>query len=313
MRQIHSFDNFIGQENIKTTIATMIEASKIKQKTLNHILIYGLPGTGKTTLANIIGNHMNKQIKYAQGPLLDKKSDIITLFSNIQEGDIIFIDEIHGINKNIEELMYSIMEEFKIDITIGKDSSARIMRLNLKNFTLIGATTKLHNMSQPMRDRFGYIAKMQPYNLNHIVQILQNYKESESFDIDKKQLELIANFTKYTPRVALNLLDRIIDFAVVNNYEKIDNQAIKNILKIIGIYRQGLSDEHIEYLKCLSEINHAKPVSLDVICGITNYTKENILSEIEPILMYLNFITKTSRGRKITQNGFKYLENYSSF
>ncbi|WP_027334015.1 Holliday junction branch migration DNA helicase RuvB [Mycoplasma elephantis] len=310
MQQINTFKNFIGQDSVKKTIKTML-SSKIKQnKTLDHILFYGMPGTGKTTLANIISKEINTKVHYAQGPMLDKKSDIITLFNNIKENDVVFIDEIHGINKNIEELMYSIMQDFKIDIIIGKDTNSKMLRINIKPFTLIGATTKLHQISQPFRDRFGYIAKFQPYNIDNIAQIITNYISDRELEITEKEIYYIAQFAKYTPRIAINLIERIIDFSIANNTKKISITNIKKYLKIMGIYKYGLNDEHIEYLKVLNEGNKCNYFSLDLISGITNYEKENILMEIEPILLQLKFIIKTSRGRKITRNGIEYINSF---
>ncbi|UUD37182.1 Holliday junction DNA helicase RuvB [Mycoplasmopsis californica] len=312
MQQINSFKRFIGQESVKKTIKTMIN-SKLKQnKTLDHILFYGMPGTGKTTLANIISQQINTKVHYAQGPMLDRKSDIITLFNNIKENDVVFIDEIHGINKNIEELLYSIMQDFKIDIVIGKDANSKMVRINIKPFTLIGATTKLHQIAQPLRDRFGYIAKFQPYNIDDIAQIITNYITDRQLDISDKEIIYIAQFAKYTPRIALNLIERIIDFSVANNTQKITINNIKKYLTIMGIYKYGLNDEHIEYLKVLNEDNKYNYFSLDLIAGITNYDKENILMEIEPILLQLKFIIKTSRGRRITKAGIEYINSFKN-
>lgn len=307
MLKVNSFDNYVGQENIKKTINMMIKSSQIQNKVLDHILISGLAGTGKTTLAKIIAKIQNKNTHFAQGSLLDKKSDIVTLFSNIQAGDVIFIDEIHSINKNVEELLYTIMEEFKIDVMIGTGTNAKIIRVKVKPFTLIGATTKIYNISNPLKERFGFIAKMQPYTIEDIKKIILMHAHELKVEIEEDVVQFIAQFSRLNPRIIINLFNRIIDFSIVEQQKMIDINLAKRALKIMGIYKYGFSDEHIEYLKCFKLSSNSRFMSLYFISGITNYNKEDILGEIEPILLSYNLIIKSSRGRKITPLGEKYL------
>ncbi|MDJ1647319.1 Holliday junction branch migration DNA helicase RuvB [Mycoplasma phocimorsus] len=307
MLKITNFDSYIGQNNIKKTINMMIKSSEIQNKTLDHILICGLAGTGKTTLAKIIGNMQNKKTHFAQGSLLEKKSDIVTLFSNIQEGDIIFIDEIHSINKNVEELLYTIMEEFKIDVMLGSGTNSKIIRIKVKPFTLIGATTKVYNLSNPLKERFGFIAKMQAYTLENIKDIIKMHAYNLQQNVTENVLEFIAQFSRLNPRIIINLFNRIVDFSIVKSQNEITIDLVKKALKTMGIHKYGFSEEHIEYLKCFKDFGNSRFMSLDFISGITNFNKEDILSEIEPILLSYNLIQKTSKGRKITQLGERYL------
>lgn len=307
-----NFENFIGQKKLIQTIQILIASSRKRHHSLDHILFYGPPGMGKTTLANIIANVMESKIKYIQGPLLEKKSDVLAMLANITKNSIIFIDEIHSINKNIEELLYSAMEEFVIDIQIGVDGENKIMRMKLPNFTLIGASTKLAQISTPLQNRFGLIAKMVEYSPTEIMEIIKNSAIKLKMNLDDKIVEYIANFTNKTPRIANNILKRIRDFALVLDVKTIDKKIVDQTLDSIGIYKQGLNETSIEYLQLLSSIFKGRSVALDVICGILKENKQTLLHIIEPLLIEKNFLEKTPRGRKITKKGVEYLDTINT-
>lgn len=308
----NSFENFIGQKKLIETLRILIASSKKRNHSLDHILFYGPPGMGKTTLANIIANVTNSKIKYIQGPLLEKKSDVLAMLANITKNSIIFIDEIHSINKNIEELLYSAMEEFVIDLQIGVDGENKIMRMKLPNFTLIGASTKLAQISTPLQNRFGLIAKMVEYTPIEIMKIIQNSAKKLEININNQVIEYISNFTNKTPRIANNILKRIRDFALVLNVKIIDQKIVDKTLDSIGIYKQGLNETSIEYLRLLLNIFKGKSVALDVVCGILKENKQTLLHIIEPLLIEKNFLEKTPRGRKITKAGVDYLNTISA-
>nr|WP_318031545.1 AAA family ATPase [Mycoplasmopsis bovis] len=193
-----SFKEFIGQKKLIVTVKAMIDGSLYRNEVLDHILFYGPPGTGKTTLASLIGNELNKKVHYLQGALLEKKSDVLSVFANVNENDIVFIDEIHSINKSVEEIIYNAMEDFKIDIIIGPEGNSKVMRMNLKPFTLIGATTKLNLLSQPFKDRFGLLARLSQYSNEEIVKILQNSKKKLKVETDNEVLMLLAKYSRNT-------------------------------------------------------------------------------------------------------------------
>ncbi|MBU4690232.1 Holliday junction branch migration DNA helicase RuvB [Mycoplasma sp. ES3157-GEN-MYC] len=306
-----NFVEFIGQTKLITTLKTMIQGSKHRNEPLDHILFYGPPGTGKTTLATIIGNELNAKVHYLQGSLLEKKSDILSIFAHVNSGDIVFIDEIHSINKNVEELLYSAMEDFKIDIIIGPEGDSKVMRMNLKPFTLIGATTKINLLSQPLKDRFGFKGRLNPYKDEDILRILLNISNNFDIQTDEKLLLIIAQHSKATPRVALNLLKRIYDFAIKNKEKILTTKTVRQTFKYLELFEFGLGREHLEYLRVLNDVFPDSSASLDSLVGILNFQKENILYEIEPLLLYFKLIEKSPRGRKITQKGTLYvLKNY---
>ncbi|WP_373457090.1 Holliday junction branch migration DNA helicase RuvB [Mycoplasma sp. 3686d] len=303
----HNFKSFIGQRKLIKTIQAMIDSSQKQNKILDHILLHGLPGLGKTTLATIIANETNKNIHYIQGANIEKKSDIISVLSLVKEGDIVFIDEIHSINKIVVEFLYNAMEDFVFDLIIGVDSNAKAIRMKIKPFTLIGATTKINEISQPLKDRFGFIGRFVNYDINDLMTIIKNSAHALEIEIPENQVKIIASYSRSTPRIANHLLSRIKDFAISLNNGIIDNKIIKKTFNFLELYPLGLSKDHIEYLQVLREGFDEKAVSLDVITGLISTSKDNILNDIEPILLYFKLIEKNSRGRKITSKGVDYL------
>ncbi|QGZ97841.1 Holliday junction branch migration DNA helicase RuvB [Mycoplasma sp. NEAQ87857] len=301
-----NFHNFIGQKKLVLTLQAMIKSSIHRKVVLPHILLYGPPGMGKTTLATIIANESKQQIHYVQGSNIEKKADIINILSVINENDIVFIDEIHSINKNIVEFLYNAMEDFVFDLIIGVDGNSRAMRMKIKPFTLIGATTKLSEITQPLKDRFGYIGRLNSYSTEDIIKILINSAKVLKIPIENDYFNLIASYSRATPRLANHLLSRIYDFAISLNDSIINNKIIHKTFKLLDLYEYGLNKDHLEYLNILKGFKQ-KCVSLDTICGLISHTKETITNEIEPILLYLGLIQKNSRGRKINQNGIDYL------
>ncbi|QSF13686.1 Holliday junction branch migration DNA helicase RuvB [Mycoplasma sp. Mirounga ES2805-ORL] len=302
-----SFDEFIGQEKLVATIKTMISGAKYRNEVLDHILFSGSPGTGKTSLASIIGNEMQVKIHFLQGSMLEKKSDILSVFANVKHGDIVFIDEIHSVNKGVEELIYNAMEDYKIDIVIGPEGNSKAMRMNLNPFTLIGATTKLNLISQPFKDRFGFLARMSNYKLQDIENVIRNSANILNIKIDNDVEKIIALYSKRTPRVANHLLKRIYDFSIQEHEKSISKETSFKTFKHLDLYDLGLNRDHIEYLKVLKDTFDLKFASLDSIAGIINQEKDNIISEIEPILLSLKLIQKGPRGRRITSQGIDYL------
>lgn len=305
--QPSSFDEFIGQNNVKNTIKTMIASSLRQGINLDHMLFHGIPGTGKTSLAGIIANELNRQIHYVQASNLEKKSDLITILTCLNEGDILFIDEIHSLNSIIEESLYNAMEYFVFDLIIGVDASARTMRMNLKKFTLIGATTKFNMISKPFKERFGYIARFNNYTKKELCKIIRNSADKLQIEINDEEIFQISSFSNFTPRIANNLLKRCNDFRISLNKEVIDQETVRKTFYNLDLYKLGLGKEHVDYLKMLRENFNDKWVSLDTIANLMSIPKENILMNIEPLLLMHCLLIKSSRGRKISSYGIDYL------
>lgn len=306
-----NLQEFFGQNKIKKIINVLILSAKKRNKIIDHILLYGSPGYGKTTLAKIIANELKAKIHYAQVPLIEKKSDVLSLFGSLKKGDIIFIDEIHGINKNVEELLYSALEEKVIDVSVGPEGDQKIIRMKLPDFTAIGATTKMGKISIPLKDRFSIQAKLEKYSDKEIGQIIK-----KSFDFNKSKIEKdleikIASFARSTPRIAKNLVERIIDYAVFKDKNIIDEKIVLETFVTIGLYKYGLNDLHISYLKCIIDNFGEKFVSIETLSSIILEEKNTIEKIIEPVLLENSLIIKGPRGRKITSEGVHYLTIYN--
>ena len=302
-----SFDDYIGQDEIKDNLKIFIEACSRRAEPLEHLLLHGAPGLGKTTLANIVAKEMGVTIKTTSGPALEKQGDIAALLTNLQDKDILFIDEIHRLKPQIEEILYTAMEDFAIDIILGKGPSARMMRLNLPRFTLIGATTKMSMLSSPLRDRFGHVFKLEYYSEDHIFQIIDRSARLFEMKIDPKAAEKVACCSRQTPRIANRLLRRVRDFAEVHNVKLIDMPTVKEALKRLGVDALGLDSTDRNILKTLIERYKGGPVGLGTLSAAIAEEEDTLESIYEPYLLQLGLIERTQRGRLATEKAFQHL------
>lgn len=253
-----NFNEFIGQDKLKQTLKVLIESASIRKKQVDHLLFYGQPGIGKTSLAQVIANEMQVGIRFVQGPLLEKKADILPLFGSLKKGDVIFIDEIHSISKSVEELMYSALEDQALDIIIGPEGDSKVVRMKLPNFTLIGATTKSSKISIPLKERFGLIGQLISYDHNQMCKIIKNSAKILNIKINKDALKMIVEHSRQIPRIANNLLKRCFDFATVKKKQEINVDIVKQTFENIGLYKYGLTDQHLSYLKILNDTFNEK-------------------------------------------------------
>lgn len=306
----NNFEEFIGQTQVVQTLKVVIKAAKLQNQVLDHIIFYGPPGRGKTTLATIISNYTHRNINFVQGALLVQKADILTVFANVRENDIVFIDEIHSINKNLEELMYSVLEDNVIDVPIGPEGEKRILRMKIKPFTLVGATTQFAKISQPIRDRFGLVLKLDNYSIREIAAIIIRAANLLQTPITMRQAQVVANYCQQSPRLANRLTRRIVDFAQYYNQGQISDAIISQTLKHLSIYKGGLQTPHIEYLKLLVDVFKQRSVALDVLVPLLGESRSLIIHDIEPVLLAKRLIIRSSRGRRITPRGVQYLREY---
>jgi Holliday junction DNA helicase RuvB len=300
-----SWDEYIGQEQIKKNLKVFIMASKKRNEPLDHILLFGPSGLGKTTIANIIANEMVAQIKTTSAPMIEKSGDLAALLTNIEEGDILFIDEIHRMSPTIEEILYSAMEDFRLDIIIGSGAVAQTIKIDLPKFTLIGATTRVGMVSQPLRERFGMHFRMQFYTPEELAKIL----ELASIKLSKRVLKdaslEIAKRSRGTPRIALRLLRRVRDFAEVANEDKISLETTKYGLNQLGINHLGFDEEDIKLLELLMSAK-GRPMGLSTIAAALSEDEGTIEDVLEPYLIANGYIERTARGRVATQKTYKY-------
>lgn len=303
-----SLADFIGQDALKENLGIFMDAAKKRNEPIEHVLLYGNPGLGKTTLAHIIANEMATQIRVTSGPALEKVGDLAAILSNLQKGDILFIDEIHRINKTIEEILYPAMEDFALDIIVGKGPTARTLRLNLERFTIIGATTRLSLLSAPLRDRFGLTHHLDFYNQEDLVSIIKRSSRLLNVPIHEDAVELLAARSRLTPRIANRLLRRARDFAQVKSDGSITKELCESALDMMRVDHKGLNavDRHI--LKTIIEKFNGGPVGLNTIAAATQEEVETIEEVHEPYLLQLGFLQRTPRGRIVTEHAYAHLK-----
>ena len=302
-----SFDEYIGQKKIKKSLRILIEAAKQRKETVDHILLYGGSGLGKTTLAYIIAKELGSNIKTTSGPAIEKVGDLASILSNLQEGDVLFFDEAHRLNKVLEEILYPAMEEYKLDIIIGKGPSARTLQLKLPRFTLIAATTRVGLLSSPLRNRFGATYQLNFYEVEDIEKILERSSKILQIESELEGLKIIAGRARFTPRVANRLLKRVRDYAQVKGEGVITETIAKEALDMLEIDEMGLELADRNILKAIIEKFAGGPVGLDSIAAATSEEKDTISDIYEPYLMQIGFLARTSQGRIATRNAYKHL------
>lgn len=302
-----SFAEYIGQEKVKANLGILIQAAKQRKDHLEHILIHGPSGLGKTTLAQIIAREMGSNFKITSGTALEKVGDLGSILTNLSDGDIFFIDEVHRLNKLIEEVLYPAMENFKLDIVIGKGTSAKTLQIDLPKFTLIAATTRISLLSSPFRSRFGVNYRLDFYETEDIKKILKRSARILKINIDDKALDTLARSSRYTPRIANRLLKRVRDFAQVQNQHEVSAALAGKTLKMLDIDDRGLESTDIKILKSVIDKFGGGPVGLKAIAASIAEEEETIEDVYEPYLMQIGFLARTSRGRIATKLAFEHL------
>ena len=307
----HDFANYIGQERLKKNLQLAIQAAKKRGEPLDHVLLYGPPGLGKTTMASVIANEMGAQIRITSGPAIERAGDLASLLTNLQDGDILFIDEIHRLHRSVEEILYSAMEDYKLDIMLGKGPSARSMRLDLPQFTLIGATTRTGALAAPLRDRFGHIHRLEFYSPEQIGQIIERAAGILDVKIDSPGALLLAERSRLTPRIANRLLKRVRDYADVNGDGIIDTVVSHSALELLEIDALGLDPADRHLLNAIIESYAGGPVGVETLAALTAEERTTIEDFIEPYLMQIGLLERTPRGRKVTHKAYKHLGKQS--
>ncbi|MDQ1263047.1 MAG: holliday junction helicase RuvB [Campylobacterota bacterium] len=302
----NAWSEYIGQEQIKKNLGVFIEASKKRGEALDHILFYGPPGLGKTTLALIVANEMNANIKVTAAPMIEKSGDLAAILTNLQENDILFIDEIHRLSPAVEEILYSSMEDFRIDIIIGSGPAAQTVKIDLPRFTLIGATTRAGMLSNPLRDRFGMNFRMQFYNPEELSKIIAQASKKLFKTIEHQASVEIAKRSRGTPRIALRLLRRVRDFADVADEKEINHITTQYALDELGINSYGFDEMDIRLLNLLVEAN-GRAMGLSTIAAALSEDEGTVEDVIEPYLIANGYLERTAKGRKATQNTFMVL------
>ena len=300
---------FIGQEKLKENLEIFLNSAKSRNDSLDHTLFYGPPGLGKTTLAQIIAHEMGVGFKSTSGPVISKSGDLAAILTNLQAGDILFIDEIHRLNKNVEEILYSAMEDFKLDIIIGEGPSARAIKIDLPKFTLVGATTRLGAIANPLKDRFGIPLRINFYNVKELEQIIERDAKILNIGIENLASKEIAKRSRGTPRIAIRLLKRVRDFAINANQEIITQKIADYALTQLEIDNYGLDASDHRYLRFIAENYRGGPVGVETISSAISEERDTVEDSIEPYLIQQGFIEKTPRGRVITEKTWNIFKN----
>lgn len=299
--------DFIGQDHIKSNLSVFIKAAQSRKESLDHTLFYGPPGLGKTSLAHIVSREMGVNFKATSGPTLSKAADLAAILTNLQENDVLFIDEIHRLSTNIEEVLYPAMEDFSLDIIIGEGPAARSVRIDLPKFTLIGATTRLGLLSNPLRDRFGIPLRLNFYNIDELVKVINRAASLMETKITQDGAEEIAKRSRGTPRIALRILKRVRDFALVSDKLEIDQLVADNALNRLEIDKAGLDSNDYRYLRFISDNYNGGPVGIETIAAALSEQTDAIEEAIEPYLIQIGMLHRTPRGRVITDSALIHL------
>ena len=301
-----ALDEYIGQSSVKDNLKVFIKAARLRNEPLDHVLLYGPPGLGKTTLASIIANEMEVNLRTTSGPAIERPGDLAAILTSLEPGDVLFIDEIHRLSRAIEEILYSAMEDFCLDIVIGKGEVARSVRLDLPPFTLIGATTRAGSLSAPLRDRFGVLARLEYYKPNELSEIVRRTGDVFGIKVDDLSAEEIARRSRGTPRIANRLLRRVRDFVQVEGKDMISLPICQKALELLQVDRLGL--DHIDHKLLLGIIHTYKggPVGLETISATIGEESMTIEDVYEPYLLQIGFLQRTPRGRMVTEQAYQY-------
>ena len=300
-------EDYIGQKKATDNLKIFIEAAKLRKEPLDHVLFYGPPGLGKTTLAGIISNEMGVDIRITSGPAIERAGDLAAILTNLNENDVLFIDEIHRLNRSVEEVLYSAMEDFALDIIIGKGPSARSIRLDIAKFTLIGATTRAGSLSAPLRDRFGVSCKFEMYTTEELKKIIGRSAELLGVTADEQSMEEMAKRSRGTPRVANRMLKRVRDFSQVKGNGVIDIDITQKALDALGVDHMGLESLDREILRTIIERFKGGPVGIDTIAASIGEERVTIEDVYEPYLIQAGFLHRTQKGRVVSAQAYKHL------